>query len=111
MSELKSNPTTIVCLATYFKGGDFIRECKRLGCHVSLITKEKMLGEDWLRHSIDQLMAVPNDAGPPLFIDLVAFLSRERKPDCVIALEEFDVMTAALIREHFCLGGMNSSTA
>ena len=24
-------PLNIVCLATYFKGGDFIRECKRLG--------------------------------------------------------------------------------
>jgi biotin carboxylase len=33
------------------------------------------------------------------------------KPDRVVALEEFDVMTAALIREHFCLPGMSSSTA
>ena len=111
MPEPESRPINIICLATYFKGGDFIRECKRLGCHVVLITKEKMLQEDWPRDCIDQLMAVPNDAGPPLFIDLVAFLSRERKPDRVIALEEFDVMTAGLIREHFCLPGMNSSTA
>ncbi len=111
MTESESRPLNIICLATYFKGGDFIRECKRLGCHVVLITKEKMLQEDWPRDCIDQLMAVPNDAGPPLFIDLVAFLSRERKPDRVIALEEFDVMTAGLIREHFCLPGMNSSTA
>ncbi|HKP45466.1 MAG TPA: ATP-grasp domain-containing protein [Pyrinomonadaceae bacterium] len=111
MTHADSTPLNIICLATYFKGGDFIRECKRLGCHVVLITKEKMLHEEWPRDCIDQLMAVPNDAGPPLFIDLVAFLSREKKVDCVVALEEFDVMTAALIREHFCLGGMNSSTA
>jgi biotin carboxylase len=111
MTAPESRPLNIICLATYFKGGDFIRECKRLGCHVVLITKEKMLHEDWPRDCIDQLMAVPNDAGPPLFIDLVAFLSREKKPDRVIALEEFDVMTAGLIREHFCLPGMNSSTA
>ena len=70
-----------------------------------------MLQEDWPRDCIDNLMAVPNDAGPPLFIDLVAFLAREMKPNRVIALEEFDVMTAGLIREHFCLPGMNSSTA
>ncbi len=111
MTESESRPLNIICLATYFKGGDFIRECKRLGCHVVLITKEKMLQEDWPRDCIDQLMAVPNDAGPPLFIDLVAFLAREKKTDRVIALEEFDVMTAGLIREHFCLPGMNSSTA
>jgi len=111
MTELESRPLNIICLATYFKGGDFIRECKRLGCHVVLITKEKMLHEDWPRDCIDNLVAVPSDAGPPLFIDLVAFLAREMKPDRVIALEEFDVMTAGLIREHFCLPGMNSSTA
>ena len=41
-----------------------------------LITKEKMLREDWPRESLDDLIAVPNDAGPPLFIDLLAFLAR-----------------------------------
>ncbi|MEO7970046.1 MAG: ATP-grasp domain-containing protein [bacterium] len=111
MTESESRPLNIICLATYFKGGDFIRECQRLGCQVILVTKEKLLNEDWPRDSIDQLMAVPNDADVLLFIDLVAFLSRETKPDRVIALEEFDVMTAALVREHFCLSGMNSSAA
>ncbi len=88
-----------------------MRECKRLGCHVILITKKKMLTEDWPYDSLDDLIAVPNDAGPALFIDLAAFVSRKVKPDLVIALEEFDVMTAALIREHLCLPGMSSSTA
>lgn len=88
-----------------------MRECKRLGCHVLLVTKEKMLKEDWPHDSLDDVIAVPNDAGVPLFIDLVAFISRKMKPDLVVALEEFDVMTAALIREHLCLPGMCSSTA
>jgi biotin carboxylase len=111
MPETAAPPLNVVCLATYFKGGDFIRECKRLGCNVILITKEKMLQEDWPHDSLDDLIAVPNDAGPPLMIDLVAFIARKVKPDRVVALEEFDVMTAALIREHFCLPGMSSSTA
>lgn len=111
MPSAESRPLNIFCLATYFKGGDFVRESKRLGCRVTLITREKMLGEDWPHDSLDELIAVPNDAGPALFLDLVAFLSRKQKPDRVIALEEFDVMTAALIREHFCLPGMTSSTA
>ncbi|HEU4794697.1 MAG TPA: ATP-grasp domain-containing protein, partial [Pyrinomonadaceae bacterium] len=101
----------IVCLATYFKGVDFIRECKAHGCHVVLITKEKMLNEDWPRESLDDLIAVPNDAGPALFIDLLAFLGRKRRIDRVIALEEFDVVTAALMREHLCLPGLSSSRA
>ena len=111
MPVSETRPLNLVCLATYFKGGDFIRECKRMGCRITLITKEKMLNEDWPRESLDELIAVPNDAGPALFIDLVAYLGRTHKPDRVVALEEFDVMTAALIREHFCLPGMNSSTA
>ena len=111
MPESAARPLNIVCLATYFKGGDFIRECKRLGCNVILVTKEKMLEEDWPRDSLDDLIAVPNDAGPALMIDLTAFIGRKLKVDRVVALEEFDVMTAALIREHFCLPGMSSSTA
>jgi biotin carboxylase len=106
-----SYPLNIVCLATYYKGVDFIHECKAHGCHVVLITKEKMLREDWPRESLDDLIAVPNDAGPALFIDLLTFLARQRRIDRVVALEEFDVVTAALMREHLCLPGMNSSRA
>ncbi len=109
MSETR--PLNIICLATYFKGGDFIRECKSHGCNVILITKEKMLQEDWPRDSLDDVIAVPNDAGPPLIIDLVSYIARKRKPDRVVALEEFDVVTAALVREHFQIPGMNASTA
>ena len=111
MPETTAPPLNIICLATYFKGGDFIRECKRLGHTVIVITKEKMLQEDWPRDSLDDLIAVPNDAGPALMIDLAAFIGRKIKVDRVVALEEFDVMTAALIREHLCLPGMSSSCA
>lgn len=111
MPESEARPLNVICLATYFKGGDFIRECKRHGCHVILITKEKMLEEDWPRDCLDDLIAVPNDAGPALMIDLVSYIARKVKPDRVVALEEFDVVTAALIREHFRLPGMDSSTA
>jgi len=104
-------PLNIVCLATYFKGADFIRECKAHGCHVVLVTKEKALREDWPRESLDDVIAVPNDAGPALFIDLLAFLARNRRIDRVVALEEFDVVTAALMREHLCLPGLSSSRA
>jgi len=106
-----SHPLNIVCLATYFKGADFIRECKEHGCNVVLITKEKTLAEDWPRESLDDLIAVPNDAGPALFIDLLAFLARKARVDRIIALEEFDVVTAALMREHLCLPGLSSSGA
>lgn len=111
MSQSEKRPLNIICLATYFKGSDFIHECKAHGCRVILITKEKMLKEDWPRDSLDDLIAVPNDAGPALFIDLLAFLARKTKIDRIVALEEFDVVTAALMREHLCLPGLSSSGA
>src|SRR4026208_195306 len=111
MPQTENRPLNVVCLATYFKGADFIRECKAHGCHVILITKEKVLNEDWPRESLDDLIAVSNDAGPALFIDLLAFLGRKMKIDRVVALEEFDVITAALVREHLCLPGMTTATA
>jgi len=107
----EARPLTILCLATYFKGGEFMRECYRQGCRVILVTKEKMLSEDWPREVLDDVIAVPLDASPELFIDLAAHLSQRVKLDCVVALEEFDVITAALVREHLGLPGMSSATA
>lgn len=106
-----TKPMNIVCFATFFKGGDFMRECKAQGCNVTLVTKEKMLQEDWPRDALDEVFALPNDAPVELFLDLVAHIAKTNKPDRLVALEEFDVVVAALAREHLCLPGMSSSTA
>jgi hypothetical protein len=111
MPESESRPLNVVCLATYFKGAQFIRECKSNGCNVILITKEKTLGEDWPRDSLADLIALPNDADTDPFIQLVSLLARQTKLHRIVALEEFDVITAALIREHLCMPGMSSSVA
>jgi hypothetical protein len=111
MSEQKTRPITFVCLASYFKGAEFIRECKRQGARVILVTREKILHEDWPRESLDDIIALPNDAGPELFLYVVSQLGRPQKIDRIIALEEFDVITAGLIREHLCLNGMTSAEA
>src|SRR5687768_763036 len=55
-------PLNIICFATFFKGADFMRECKAHGCNVILVTKEKMLNEDWPRDVLDEVFALPNDA-------------------------------------------------
>ena len=88
-----------------------MRECRRLGCNVLLITKEKMLHEDWPREVLADVFALPNDAPVELFLDLVSHISSTTKPDRIVALEEFDVVIAALAREHLGMDGLNSSTA
>jgi len=54
-----SKAPTILCVASFFKGNDFIRECKRQGVGVVLLTREKLLGADWARESLDDLIAIP----------------------------------------------------
>src|SRR2546426_10253344 len=100
MAEVQAKPLNVICFATFFKGGDFMRECKTRGCNVILITKEKMLQEDWPREALVDLFAVPNDAPVELFLDLVSHIAQTTKPDRIVALEEFDVVIAALAREH-----------
>src|ERR1051325_1950745 len=106
-----TRPMNVICFATFFKGGDFMRACKAGGCNVTLVTKEKMLHEDWPRDVLDEVFALPNDAPVELFLDLVAHIAKTSKPDRIVALEEFDVVVAALAREHLCLPGMSSSNA
>lgn len=83
-----------------------MRECKRLGCEVILVTKERLLGEEWPRASLDEIISLPDNAGPEAFIHTVTQFARQKKIDRLIALEEFDIMTAAQIREHLRLSGM-----
>ena len=108
---MQAKPLNVLCFATFFKGGNFMRECHAQGCNVILITKEKMLDEDWPRDVLTEVFALPNDAPVELFLDLVSHIAKTRTPDRIVALEEFDVVIAALAREHLCLRGMNSSTA
>ena len=44
---------TIVCLTSFLKGQEFIRECKRLGCRVLLITVDKLRDEPDKRENDD----------------------------------------------------------
>jgi phosphoribosylamine-glycine ligase len=111
MDKTQAKPLNVVCFATFFKGGDFMRECKAQGCNVILVTKEKMLHEDWPRDVLDEVFALPNDAPVELFLDLVSHIAKTNRPDRIVALEEFDVVIAALAREHLCMPGMSSSTA
>ena len=108
---MQPGTVNVICFATFFKGGDFMRESRAQGCNVILVTKEKMLHEDWPRDVLHEVFALPNDASVALFLDLVSHIARTRKPHRIVALEEFDVVMAALAREHLCLPGMSSSTA
>jgi hypothetical protein len=107
----ETSPRNILCLASYFKGAEFLRECRRQNCRVFLLTKEKLRAEEWPHDSIDEFITLPNDASPDHFIYAATQVARRHKLARVVALEEFDVITAGLIREHLRLPGMTSAEA
>ena len=37
----------ILCMSSYFKGVPFLRECKKLGAYVILVTIEDLRDEAW----------------------------------------------------------------
>ena len=51
---------TILCIATYFKGEPFIRECRRQGCRVVLLTSDALLTAAWPREAIDDEQVIGN---------------------------------------------------
>ena len=102
---------TILCLSSYFKGAAFLEACKEAGLHVILATSDKSKDEPWPRENIDEFFHMPDLGKQPDIIHAVAYLSRNRQIDLIMALDDFDVETAAHLREHFRLPGMGDSLA
>lgn len=102
---------TILCLSSYFKGAAFLQACKEAGLHVMLATNEKSKDEQWPREHIDEFFHMPDLGRRPDIIHAVAYLARQRHIDLIVALDDFDVETAAHLREHFRLPGMGDSLA
>ena len=97
---------TVLSLASNFKGGAFLQAFKEAGMHVILITVEKTKGEAWPRESIDEYFDMPNLGKRSDITHATAYLARSRQIDLIVALDDFDVDTAAHLREHFRLPGM-----
>ena len=102
---------TILCLSSFFKGAAFLRACKDEGLHVILATNEKSKDEPWPHESIDEFFQMPDLGRRPDIIHAIAYLARTRKIDLIMALDDFDVETAAHLREHFRLPGMGDILA
>jgi len=103
-------PLTFLCITTYEKGQEFMRECKRQGCCVFLITAETLKDADWPRESLDDIFYIPAELPIPDIVKAVTFLSREKRIDRIVALDEFDMETAATLREHMRIPGMGLTT-
>lgn len=100
-----------LCISSYEKGQDFLRQCAEMGVRPTLLTVDKLRGGDWPHDALEELTTMPPDLTREQILNTVSWMARGRKFDRVVALDEFDQEVAAQIREHMRLPGMNLSTA
>jgi biotin carboxylase len=107
-------PPTILCLASYEKGQEFMRECKRQGCRVLLLTSLSLKNvAEFPCESIDEIFYMPDRAKKWKLKDTiksVSYLARTETIDVVVPLDDFDLETAAALREHLRVPGMGETT-
>lgn len=109
-----SAPKTILCLASFEKGQAFLREAKRQGWTVYLLTSKSLQGAPWPRESLDDIFYIPDQDKEWKLDDAilgVSFLARRHRIDRIVALDDYDVETAAALREHLRVPGMGDTTA
>ena len=87
-----------------------MRECKRGGCRVFLLTAERLRNADWPRESLDDTFYLPADLPLADIVQAVTHLARTQKLDRIVALDEYDMETAATLREHLRIPGMGLTT-
>lgn len=105
---------TIVCISCYYKGYDFMDEMHKLGNRVILITSENLREKKWPWHAIEEVFYMAEEE-PSVWnlkhlVQGFSHLMRSRKVDAVVALDDYDVEKAALIRENFRIPGMGQTT-
>jgi len=105
---------TILCISSYEKGHEFLRECKRQGETVVLITAESIREKaHWPMEAIDEIFYLPDNGqqwNPLHMRNAVSYLARTRAFDRIVALDDFDVELAAMLREHLRIPGMGETT-
>jgi biotin carboxylase len=102
---------TILCIATYFKGEAFLRECRRRGCRVLLLTSNALANAAWPREAIDEVFSIARDASEAEIRRRVDAIVRTHAIERIAALDDFDVELAAMLREHLQLPGMGRTAA
>jgi len=112
--DASSRPLTVVCLSSYFKGSEFLQECKRQGCRTLLVTAQSLTDAPWPREALDNIFYVPDVDKTWKVQDVLLGISHLAKTeiiDRIVPLDDFDVETAATLREHLRVPGMGDTTA
>ncbi len=88
-----------------------MREAAAQGARVYLLTAAKLLMRPWPRDILTDVFAMRDGADLGETTRTVSYLARSVRLDRIVALDDFDVETAASLREHLRIPGMGDTTA
>ncbi|MGH7507649.1 MAG: ATP-grasp domain-containing protein, partial [Longimicrobiales bacterium] len=106
---METRPVTILCLASYEKGADFLCACRELGCRTLLLTVDTLKDAPWPWDAVDRFHHMPELYHRQNVTNAVSWLARTDRIDRIIALDEFDLEMAAALREHLRVAGMGET--
>ena len=104
-----SGSPRFLCIASYEKGHDFLRQLADLGVKPTLLTMEKLRDEPWPREILEELVTMPSGLTHEQIINTVTWIARGRSFDRLVALDEFDMEITAQLREHMRIPGIGVS--
>ncbi len=100
-----------LCIASYEKGQEFLRQCAKMGVKPTLLTLEKLRDANWPREALEELATMPAGLNREQILNTVSWMARGKRFDRIVALDEFDLEAAAQIREHMRIPGMGTTTS
>lgn len=102
----------IICLASEFKGNEFLEECHKAGWHVTLLTREDLSYSDWSWTSLNELRTVPAGSKEEDYLREIINIAVHQPVDHIVGMDEFDVLPASRAREYLQIfKGMSRSHA
>lgn len=107
---MDGNIERFLCIASYEKGHDFLRQCAEMGVRPTLLTLDSLRDADWPRDALEEVVTMPSGLTREQILNTVSWMMRGRRFDRIIALDEFDQETAAQLREHTRIPGMGVTT-
>lgn len=98
-----------LCISTYEKGQDFLRELHSRGIKTTLLTVDKLRNAAWPFECLEDLTTMPSSLTNEQVLNTVTWMARGRRFDRLVALDEFDMEVTAQLREHMRIPGIGTT--
>jgi len=106
---MSQNVERFLCISSYEKGQDFMRQLADLGVKPTLLTMDKLRDAPWPREILEEVVTMPDGLTHQQIANTVTWMTRGRNFDRLVALDEFDMEITAQLREHMRIPGIGTT--